>query len=293
MRRDARLEAWAVRPGEAAVEALIAALSELDREGVDGVFLGVGVGIDPGVARLAVLAAGIPPEVAVHLCSGADAGHAALHAAAHAMFSGYHQTVLAGAVAGTSRECWPPEGRTEDLDWRMSFPSEAEQGTHRIAQHALTAAEWFGRHGGETEGDLLAAHSVRPGAAAIRLSGAGNGPRIASLAAGGADPAGAGHAVALAGSRALHHVQLGVDVVDAAVISQVLPAEQAATAAALGLSPACIRDAPVASPAVGSLLSLPCLLEAIAASDGRHGLLLSGGVDGLGRATLLDTMPFA
>lgn len=282
-----------MRPGEAAVDALTAALSELDRERVDGVFMGVGAGIDPGVVRLAVLAAGVPAEVAVHLCVGPDAGHAALHAAAHAVFSGYHQTLLVGALAGAAVECWPPVGRTDNLDWRMSFPSQAAQGRHRMAQHALTAADWFGRHGGEAEGDLLEALPSRPGAAALRLSGDGNGPRIASLAAGGADPAGAGRAVALAGSRALHHVQLGVDVVDAAVISQGLPAEQAATAAALGLPPACILDAPVSSPAVRSLLSLPCLLDAIAASGGRHGLLLSGGVDGLGRATLLDTMPFA
>lgn len=293
MRRDARLAAWALRPGRGDADALVEALAAVAAPDVDGVVVGVGPGVDPGLVRLAVLAAGVAADVPIQVCAGPDAGHAALHVAAQAVLSGYQQTLLVGALARAEAGAWPPEGRTDDLDWRFSFPSAAAQGAHRAAQHELDGPGWFGRHDPEAAGDLLAPVGSAPGAAAFRLSAEGDGPRIASLAGGGADPAGAGRAVARAGERALHHVQLDLDVVDAAVISQDLPAEQAATAAALGLPLEKAHDAPIAASAVRPLIALPTLLERLRARDQRHGLLLSGGPDGLGRATLLDTLPFA
>lgn len=293
MRRDARLAAWALRPGRGDADALVEALSEVSTADVDGVVIGIGPGIDPGVVRLAVLAAGVRADVPVQICAGSDAGHAALHAAAQAVLSGYQQTLLVGAIAGAGADAWPPAGRTADLDWRFSYPTAEEQGQHRIQQHELDGDAWFSRHDGSAEGDLLAAVEGGAGAAAFRLSGAGDGPRIASLAGGGADPAGAGRAVARAGERALHHVQLDLDVVDSAVIAQLPAAEQAATAAALGLPPIKVQEVAASAPPVWALLALPGLLEGLEARDQRHGLLLSGGADGLGRATLLDTLPFA
>jgi hypothetical protein len=293
MRRDARLAAWSLRPGRGDADALVEALSEVCTANVEGVVVGIGPGIDPGVVRLAVLAAGVRADVPVQICTGPDAGHAALHAAAQAVLSGYQETLLVGALAGEEAGAWPPEGRTADLDWRLSYPTATEQGQHRIQQHELDGAAWFARHDSDAEGDLLSPVGGGAGAAAFRLSGEGDGPRIASLAGGGADPAGAGRAVARAGERALHHVQLDLDVVDAAVIAQDPPAEQAATAAALGLPLAKAQVVPAGAPAVRALLALPQLLEGLEARDQRHGLLLSGGADGLGRATLLDTLPFA
>lgn len=291
MRRDARIAAQAMREGRGDADALVAVLEAVWTKDVDGVVVGVGPGVDPGLARITALAAGVPADVPVQVVAGADAGHVALHTGALAMLSGYQECVLVAALAERSG-AWPPGGRTEALDWRLSFPDAAERAGNRLQEHPVDAQAWFSRHGGPAEGDLLAGAEGDAGAVGLRLSADADGARIASLAGGGADPAVAGRAVERAAHRALHHVQIGIEEVDAALVAQDLPADRAATATALGLSFDRVLDPPALAPAVRTLAGLSALLADLEARDSRHGLLLSGGPDGLGRATLLDTAHF-
>lgn len=292
MRRDARVAAWAERAGSGDADALSRALEELVVPAIDGVFVGVGPGVDPGLARLAALTAGVPADVALQVCAGPDAGHVALQTAALAVLSGYQERVLVGAVA-LGPGAWPPAGRTDALDWRLSHLDAVACADHRLQAHPVDAAAWFARHGGEPEGDLLVGEATEPAAFAVRLSAAEPGPRIASLAGGGAAPSTAGHAAERAALRVLHHMQIGVDEIDLALIAESLPASRATTATALGLPFARVLDPPSLAPAVRGLAGLSALIEALGEQDGRHGLLLSAGPDGLSRATLLDTAQFA
>lgn len=292
MRRDARVAGWKVEPGSGGADSLGACLAALVVDGVDGVVIGVGPDVDPGLARLAALAAGVPADVPIQVCAGADAGHAALQTAVLGVLSGYHRRVLVGGL-GAVEAAWPPVGRTPDLDWRLSHLDALEQAGNRLSQHPVDAAEWMARQGGDPAGDLLEAEPRSPAAVALRISCDEDGPRIASLAGGGADPATSGRAVERAASRALHHVQLGLEEIDLAVICQDLPGAQAATATALGLPFSRVLEAPTVVPSVRALAAVPLLLEGLGAVDGRHAFLLSGGPDGLGRATLFDTARFA
>jgi len=291
VRRDARVAGWKVESGSGSADALAACLGELLVDGVDGVVIGVGPDVDPGLARLAALTAGVPADVPVQVCSGADAGHAALQTATLVVLSGYHRRVLVGGL-GAVEVAWPPGGRTPHLDWRLSHLDAVEQAGNRLCQHPVDAAEWLGRQGAEPVGDLLEAGPRSPAAVALRISSDEQGPRVASLAGGGADPATSGVAVERAASRALHHVQLGLDEVDVAMICQDLPGSQAATATALGLPFSRVLEPPAVVPSIRALAAVPSLLEGLGAVDGRHAFLLSGGPDGLGRATLFDVAQF-
>ena len=291
MRRDAHIAGWQVRTGDDSADALTSCLAGLVVDDIDGVVIGLGPGVDPGVARLAVLAAGVPADVPVQVCVGADASHVALQMAAQGVLSGYHRRVLAGSLAASVGP-WPPAGCTDDLDWRFSHVDDAEQTGHRLKAFPVDAESWFGRHGDAMSGDLLAVTGRGAGAVGLRVSLDEAGPRITSLAGGGADPATSAMALERSAHRALHHVQRGIDEIDLVMVSQDRAGDRAATAMAMDVAPERVIDPPELAPAVRAVAGLPVLFERLGEQGGRHAMLLSGGPDGLARATVFDTARF-
>ena len=194
--------------------------------------------------------------------------------------------VLVGGLAASVGP-WPPAGRTEDLDWRFSHVDDAEQTGHGSGLSVVES--WFGRHGTPCRGTCSPWPSEPvPSDCGCRLTRTD--PDLA--AGGGADPATSAVALERSAHRALHHVQLGIDEIDLVMVSQDRPGDRAATAMAMDVALERVIDPPELAPAVRAVAGLPLLLKRLGEQDGRHAMLLSGGPDGLARATVFDTARF-
>lgn len=241
---------------------------------VDAVFVGLPDGARPAEARYAALAAGVGARVPVTgLVDGADAGHAALHAAAAAVMSGYVDEAL--VLAFSDRPRVAASAPPADVAWRFAFPGLVAMADTLAERHGLdrdALVDWVlaarGRAvpggvpdpggtavdsdppegtaeelaevgafpGARLHGPGLVAAPVR-GAAAVRVSAGGAGARIISLGVVGVDPASAPTAALAAAEQALHRLQLDTDALDAVASGAVFAAEGAALVRALGVPP--------------------------------------------------------